>query len=62
MGAWFEHLQEQTETGEKYYKIVNDNVLQETKSKIVNIINEGYDNNILSQEEYMAMMPEEAVP
>ena len=38
----------QTETGDDYYINVNETVLQTSQDKILNIVNEGYDNKILS--------------
>ena len=53
------HLEATTATGEKYYKKVNDSVLKEAKLKITNIVQEAYDNEILSKEEFSAMLPPE---
>ena len=42
-----------------YYKPVSGIVLEEAKSKIKLILQEGLDNQIISTEEYRAMDPEE---
>ena len=55
------HLESQTDTGDNYYIKVNETVLQTAQDKVLNIVNEGYDNNILSKEEASAMTPAENV-
>ena len=57
MTAALVHLEATTATGEKYYKKVNDSFLKEAKQKITNIVQEAYDNEILSKEEFSAMLP-----
>ena len=52
-----EHLEGETTTGERYYKRVDKGVLKEAKEKIINIVKEGYNNELLSKEEYIAMLP-----
>ena len=54
-----EHLKAKTGTGEDYYKEVNDNKLLEAKEQITNIIKEGFDNEVLSKEEFSALLPHE---
>ena len=55
--ACMDHLEAKTSTGENYYKEVDDNKLLEAKEKITNIVKEGFDNDILSKEEFSAMLP-----
>ena len=57
--AAIKHLEAKTNTGETYYKEVNDSVLKEAKDKITNIVREAFDNEIISKEEYAAMLPPE---
>ena len=51
------HLESQTDTGDNYYIKVNETVLQTAQDKILNIVNEGYDNNILSKERSLSHDP-----
>ena len=55
--ACMDHLEAKTSTGENYYKEVDDNKLLEAKEKITNIVKEGFDNDILSKEEFSATLP-----
>ena len=55
--ACIEHLEGKTTTGDSYYKKVVKGVLTEAKEKILNILKEGFNNEILSKEEYLAMSP-----
>ena len=48
-------------TSQLYYTKVNLSVLQTAHDKILNIVNEGFDNVILSKEEASAMTPAEDV-
>ena len=57
MRACLKHLEAKTSTGEPYYKKVDDSVLNVAKSKITNIVQEAFDNEVLSKEEYQAMLP-----
>ena len=52
-----EHLEAKTSTGENYYKEVDNSVLKEAKDKITNIVREAFDNEIISKDEYNAMLP-----
>ena len=52
-----DHLEAETSTGEKYYREVDDNVLKEAKEKIANLVREAFDNELLSKEEFTAMLP-----
>ena len=54
-------LESKTKIGEKYYEKVDQTVLLKAKEKIANIVQEGYDNNILSKEEFTAMAPSKDV-
>ena len=56
-----DHLEAKTTTWKSYYKPVNISVLKEAKEKISNIVKEGFDNKILTKEEYGAMTPAENV-
>ena len=55
------HLESKTQTGENYYCKADQNTLHDAKQKIEDIVNEGYDNNILSKDEYIAMLPAQDV-
>ena len=55
------HLESKTKTGENYYMKADYKSLHDAKEKIENIVKEGYDNNILTKEEFKAMLPEEEV-
>ena len=55
--AALEHLNAKTITGDNYYKKVDESVLKEAKVKITDIVKEAYDNDIISHEEYSAMVP-----
>ena len=46
--ACMKYLEAKTDTGEKYY---ND-IMEETKQKITNIIEEAFDNETISKDEY----------
>ena len=54
-----EYLEAKAATGEGYYKEVNDSKIIEARNKIINIIKEGFDNEIISKKEYSAMIPRE---
>ena len=54
-----EHLQSKTESGEAYYSRAQEKDLNEAKEKILKVVQEGFDNGILSENEYLAMKPEE---
>ena len=58
--AALDHLEATTATGERYYKSVNDSVLKEAKKKITTLVQEAHDNEIISKDEYSAMLPPEA--
>ena len=61
-----EHLEDKQTfedgTTKKYYKKVSETDLEHAKNKLQIIIDEGYDNEILSKEEYQAMCPEGKKP
>ena len=60
--ACIENLESKTNNiGEFYYQKVDDQTLEEAKIKITNIVNEGFHNEILSEQEYAAMTPAENV-
>ena len=54
-----EHLESKTPTGEKYYTEVGDNILDEARDIINKVVQEGFDNDILTEEEFKAMTPED---
>ena len=61
--ACMEHLEAETATGDPYYRLVNESVLEEAKEKITKIVKKGFDNDILTKDEYNAMLPaNNAVP
>ena len=62
MRSCTEHLEAQTTTGENYYKQVKEKVLKEAQEKITNIVKEGFNNEILSKEEYSAILPPDKAP
>ena len=62
MRSCTDHLEAKTTTGENYYKQVNEKVLKEAQEKITNIVKEGFNNEILSKEEYSAMLPPDKAP
>ena len=51
------HLEAVTATGDPYYKLVNESVLEEAKEKSTKILKEDFDNDVLTKEEYNAMIP-----
>ena len=55
--ACIEHVEGKTTTGDSYYKKVDKGVLTEAKEKILKIVKESYDNEIVSKEQYLAMSP-----
>jgi hypothetical protein len=59
--ACMNHLESKTTTGENYYEKVDTTVLEKAKEKIANVVMEGYDNDILSKDEFKAMTPAENV-
>ena len=61
MKASYEHL-ESKQDGNPYYVKVNEDTLEEAKHKIQNLMEEGFNNKILSKEEYEAMCPEGKSP
>ena len=66
MRACYEHLLSEKimEDGESkpYYLRVNEIELEYTKSKIRNVVQEGLDKEILSKEEYNAMLADDKEP
>ena len=63
MKACINHLTSKTVTGENYYKQVDNTVIEEGTTKITNLVNEAYDNEIITKEEYCAMLPsDDTVP
>ena len=61
MRACLEHLEAKTSTGENYYKKVSETAIKKAKGKKTDIVKEGLNNEILSREEYTAMLPAEDV-
>ena len=59
MRAAIEHLEAKTSTGESYFKKVDDSIMKEAKDKIIKIVKEAYDNEILSKDEYQSMLSQE---
>ena len=55
--ACLKHLEAKTATGEAYYKEVGNSAVNVGKEKIMNVVKEAYDNELLSKEEYHAMSP-----
>ena len=47
--ACIEHLEAETNTGEKYYKKVDATILEDAKDKITNIIKEWFNNEMKSR-------------
>jgi hypothetical protein len=52
VGACMKYLEAKTDTGEKYYREVGNDIMEETKQKITNIIEEAFDNETISKDEY----------
>ena len=46
-------------TSKKYYSLVDEIELERTKLKINNLIEEGRENDILAEDEYSAMNPDD---
>ena len=63
MRACYEHLSSERisddGTTKKYYSRVERIELERSKSKIRNLVQEGFDNNILNKEEYEAMLSDD---
>ena len=57
MRACLKHLEAKTATGEAYYKVVDNSVLNVGKVQTSSIVREAFDNELLSKEEYHAMSP-----
>lgn len=57
--ACYEHLTSTLPEGEPYYSLVNETAVQEAKLKVKKIIEEGLENNIISQSEFDAMNADE---
>ena len=57
VSACIKHLEAKTDTGENYYREVGNDIMEEAKQKIINIIEEAFDNETISKDEYEAMMP-----
>ena len=53
------HLEAKTNSWDNNYKEVNDSVLNEAKAKITNMVREAFNNEIISKDEYAAMLPPE---
>ena len=53
-----EHLNSESEENEKYYTRVNATLLQEAYDEILLLLQEGLDNNIISQQDFEAMKPD----
>ena len=61
LNSCIKHLESTAETGENYYKRADNTVLTEAKQNIEIIVREGLDNEILSRDEFEAMMPAENI-
>ena len=63
MRACYEHLASEKIIGDegtkKYYSRVEKIELEKSKSKIRNLVQEGFDNDILNKEEYNAMISDD---
>jgi len=57
-----EHLHGQTPDGSPYYMKVENAKLRELQLKITKVVEEGYDNEVLTNDEYQAMKPSESKP
>ena len=57
-----EHLNSESEENEKYYTRVNATLLQEAYDEILLLLQEGLDNNIISQQDFEAMKPDNLTP
>ena len=60
--ACYKHLKSKTENGESYYIKVNKSIITETNKEIKILIEEAYDNNIITKDEYEAINPEDKGP
>ena len=56
------HLNSKTENGESYYTKVNKSTITETNKEINILIEEAYDNDIITKDELEAINPEQKVP
>ena len=59
MKCCVEHLESKTSSGKAYYKRAQKQDLEKAKEAILKLVEEGFNNNILTQNEYLAMKPEE---
>jgi hypothetical protein len=63
MRACYEHLSSEKTIGDegskKYYSMVEKIELEKSKSEIRNLVQEGFDTDILSKEEYNAMLSDD---
>ena len=59
LNSCVEHLQSKTKSGEAYYSKACEADLKEAKEKILKVVQEGFDNEILSESEYNAMKPDD---
>ena len=57
-----EHLNSENAENEKYYMKVNKSTLNEANDKLMMLLLEGLDNDIISKQEYEAMKPENLIP
>ena len=66
MKAAKDHLEETMEDAEgnkkPYYKKVTETVLKDAKDKIMKVLQSGYNNEIITKQEYEAMCPESKTP
>ena len=60
--ACYDHLLSKTADGREYYEKVNDFAVERAKAKITNILKEGLENNIINQQEYDSMIPDDKTP
>ena len=67
MKSCYEHLlssvpnEKQDKAPEMYYKAVNKFALEEAKDKLLNVLEEALEKQIISKEEYNFMNPEEKI-
>ena len=59
MRACYEHLTAQLAPDIPYYIPVNELAMQETKTKIINVLQEALEDNVITKQEFSAMDPED---
>ena len=60
--ACYDHLTSEVAPGQPYYSPVNDLEVERTKAKIIELIKEGQEKEIISKTEYGEMNPDETGP